>query len=46
MSWAAKGSTTRAEDVAYFLKGIFDINVTLVYGEGRQKPSFGDREIT
>jgi hypothetical protein len=34
MSWAAKRMTTRPEDVAYCLLGIFQINMPLIYGEG------------
>ncbi|KAK0750496.1 heterokaryon incompatibility protein-domain-containing protein [Schizothecium vesticola] len=34
MSWAARRSTTRAEDIAYCLLGIFDVNMPLLYGEG------------
>ncbi|RWA08664.1 hypothetical protein EKO27_g6456 [Xylaria grammica] len=34
MSWAANRETTRLEDVAYCLLGIFDINMPLLYGEG------------
>ncbi|KAK8088404.1 hypothetical protein PG997_003365 [Apiospora hydei] len=34
MSWAAERLTTRAEDAAYSLMGIFDINMPLLYGEG------------
>ncbi|KAI0412733.1 heterokaryon incompatibility protein-domain-containing protein [Xylaria grammica] len=34
MSWAAKCSTTRIEDQAYSLMGIFDVNMPLIYGEG------------
>lgn len=34
MSWAAKRATTREEDIAYCLLGIFDINMLLLYGEG------------
>ncbi|KAM5347276.1 hypothetical protein ACJ41O_010281 [Fusarium nematophilum] len=33
-SWAANRRTTRAEDVAYCLLGIFDINMPMLYGEG------------
>ena len=33
MSWASKRQTTRIEDMAYCLLGIFDINMPLVYGE-------------
>jgi hypothetical protein len=34
MSWAAKRRTTRIEDEAYCLLGIFDINMAMLYGEG------------
>ena len=34
MSWAAHRQATRAEDLAYALLGIFDINITMQYGEG------------
>ena len=34
MSWASKRDTTRTEDLAYCLLGIFDINMPLLYGEG------------
>ena len=34
MSWASKRTTTRVEDEAYCLLGIFDINMPLLYGEG------------
>ncbi|KAK9415105.1 putative Vegetative incompatibility protein HET-E-1 [Seiridium unicorne] len=34
MSWAAKRKTTRKEDIAYCLLGIFDITMPMVYGEG------------
>ncbi|KAK0644003.1 heterokaryon incompatibility protein-domain-containing protein [Cercophora newfieldiana] len=33
MSWAAARQTTRPEDQAYCLLGIFDINMPLLYGE-------------
>lgn len=33
MSWAARRTTTRIEDAAYCLLGIFDINMPLLYGE-------------
>ncbi|KAI1271979.1 heterokaryon incompatibility protein-domain-containing protein [Xylaria sp. FL0933] len=36
MSWAAKRSTTREEDIAYCLLGIFEVNLPLLYGEGRK----------
>jgi hypothetical protein len=34
MSWAASRTTTRKEDLAYCLLGIFDVNMPLLYGEG------------
>ncbi|EPE25292.1 hypothetical protein GLAREA_01204 [Glarea lozoyensis ATCC 20868] len=34
MSWAADRSTTRIEDLAYCLFGLFDVNLPLIYGEG------------
>ncbi|OCL15122.1 HET and ankyrin domain protein, partial [Glonium stellatum] len=36
MSWAAKRKTTRLEDRAYCLMGIFGINMPLIYGEGER----------
>ncbi|KAI2783557.1 HET-domain-containing protein [Daldinia loculata] len=35
MSWAANRQTTRLEDEAYCLLGIFEVNMPLLYGEGR-----------
>lgn len=34
MGWAARRVTTRPEDIAYCLLGIFSINMPLLYGEG------------
>ncbi|KAI0702589.1 heterokaryon incompatibility protein-domain-containing protein [Earliella scabrosa] len=34
MSWAAKRNTTRVEDQAYCLMGIFGVNMITLYGEG------------
>lgn len=34
MSWASKRQTTREEDTAYCLRGMFDIQMPLLYGEG------------
>ena len=34
MSWASRRRTTRIEDVAYCLLGLFDVNMPLLYGEG------------
>ncbi|KAF2093417.1 HET-domain-containing protein, partial [Rhizodiscina lignyota] len=36
MSWAAKRQTTRIEDEAYCLLGIFAVNMPMLYGEGRR----------
>ncbi|XXG95313.1 arginyl-tRNA synthetase [Hypoxylon texense] len=36
MSWASNRTTTRLEDMAYCLLGIFDINMPLLYGEGKK----------
>jgi len=36
MSWAANRKTTRPEDVAYSLLGIFGINMPLLYGESEK----------
>ena len=36
MSWVSKRKTSRVEDMAYCLLGIFDINMPLLYGEGRK----------
>ncbi|KAL9111869.1 MAG: hypothetical protein Q9227_003719 [Pyrenula ochraceoflavens] len=36
MSWAALRRTSRVEDIAYCLLGIFDINMPLIYGEGKK----------
>ncbi|KAJ4385862.1 hypothetical protein N0V85_008035, partial [Neurospora sp. IMI 360204] len=36
MSWAATRRTTRIEDEAYCLMGLFDVNMPLLYGEGQK----------
>jgi hypothetical protein len=36
MSWAAIRETTREEDIAYCLLGIFDVNMPMLYGEGEK----------
>jgi hypothetical protein len=36
MSWAASRVTTRAEDGAYCLLGLFGVNMPLLYGEGQR----------
>jgi hypothetical protein len=35
MSWAETRQTTRKEDMAYSLLGIFDVYMPLIYGEGK-----------
>jgi hypothetical protein len=37
LSWAAHREVTRDEDQAYSLLGLFDVNIPLLYGEGRKK---------
>ena len=39
LSWVAKRETTRPEDIAYCLFGIFNVNMPLYYGEGGKKHS-------
>lgn len=34
MPWAAKRQTTRCEDIAYSLMGMFSVNMAMLYGEG------------
>ena len=36
MSWASHRKTTRIEDIAYCLLGLFDVNMPLLYGEGKK----------
>ncbi|PYI03349.1 HET-domain-containing protein [Aspergillus sclerotiicarbonarius CBS 121057] len=36
MSWASERETTRIEDIAYCLMGIFNVNMPLLYGEGER----------
>lgn len=36
MAWAARRTTTRLEDIAYCLLGIFDVNMPMLYGEGEK----------
>ncbi|KAG5659873.1 hypothetical protein KAF25_002432 [Fusarium avenaceum] len=36
MSWASMRQTTRLEDQAYSLLGLFDVNMPLIYGEGQK----------
>ena len=37
MSWASSRTTTRPEDLAYCLLGLFDVNLPLLYGEGGER---------
>ncbi|KAI1323424.1 HET-domain-containing protein [Xylariaceae sp. FL0255] len=37
MSWAARRQTTRPEDIAYCMMGIFSVNMPPLYGEGKEK---------
>nr|POE60985.1 vegetative incompatibility protein het-e-1 [Quercus suber] len=37
MSWASKWKTTRSEDMAYSLLGLFNISMPMLYGEGEEK---------
>jgi len=36
MSWAAYRTTTRVEDRAYSLMGLLDVNMPMLYGEGKK----------
>jgi hypothetical protein len=36
MSWAAERKTSRVEDIAYCLLGIFEVNMPMLYGEGER----------
>ncbi|KAI1747821.1 heterokaryon incompatibility protein-domain-containing protein [Xylaria castorea] len=36
LSWAATRNTTKVEDTAYCLMGLFDVNMPLIYGEGNK----------
>lgn len=40
MSWAAGRKTTRPEDRAYSLMGIFKVHMPVIYGEGEKKAFF------
>ncbi|KAH7305357.1 kinesin light chain [Rhexocercosporidium sp. MPI-PUGE-AT-0058] len=37
IAWAGTRQTTREEDMAYSLLGIFDVHMPLIYGEGKDK---------
>ncbi|KAI2629882.1 HET-domain-containing protein [Hypoxylon sp. NC1633] len=36
MRWASKRLTTRGEDIAYSLMGLFNVNMPVLYGEGKK----------
>ncbi|KAL8788186.1 MAG: hypothetical protein Q9213_001825 [Squamulea squamosa] len=36
MSWASRRQTSREEDIAYCLLGLFNVNMPLLYGEGAE----------
>ncbi|KAF9477713.1 hypothetical protein BDN70DRAFT_810218, partial [Pholiota conissans] len=40
MIWAAKRSTTRGEDRAYSLMGVFNVSFSIAYGEGTDRAFF------
>jgi ankyrin repeat protein len=40
MSWAAQRETTREEDIAYCLLGIFGVTIPMIYGEGGEQAFF------
>ncbi|KAK4182006.1 NACHT domain-containing protein, partial [Podospora australis] len=46
MSWIEKRNTEREEDMAYSLFGIFDVQLPLLYGEGKEKALKRLREKT
>jgi len=45
MSWAVGRQTTRLEDEAYCLMGLFNVNMPMLYGEGRRAFSRLQQEI-
>ena len=45
LSWAENRETTRKEDKAYSLLGIFDVHIPLIYGEGRENAMERLREV-
>lgn len=36
ISWASRRRTTRGEDIAYCLMGLLDVNMPILYGEGKK----------
>ena len=45
MSWAANRQTSRREDTAYYLLGISDVTMPMIYGEGDRALSRLQQEI-
>jgi hypothetical protein len=45
MAWAACRKTTKVEDMAYCLMGLFDVNMPMLYGEGSKAFLRLQREI-
>lgn len=37
MSWMSQRRTTRAEEIAYCLLGLFEVNMPMLYGEGGER---------
>ncbi|KAI0777450.1 hypothetical protein BD413DRAFT_601850 [Trametes elegans] len=46
MSWEARRKTTRVEDGAYSLMGIFGVHMSIIYGEGRHASIRLQEQIT
>ena len=40
MSWASSRRTTRTEDTAYCLMGLFNVNMPMLYGAGEGEKAF------
>ncbi|KAF9474487.1 hypothetical protein BDN70DRAFT_815594, partial [Pholiota conissans] len=40
MQWTANRQVTREEDTAYSMMGIFDVSISIAYGEGAQRAFF------
>jgi hypothetical protein len=45
MSWLSNRRTSRIEDLAYCMLGIFDLNLTMLYGEGHKAFARLQKEI-
>ena len=40
MKWVARRVTTRAEDKAYYMMGVFGVSMSIAYGEGAERAFF------